>query len=483
MENPEFYEPDAPQIDEDTFSWENGRFPSPPPPNAIAPEPPPKKRRGCWLAGIAALVIFSLLSFALASLFQFGREAAANWTAPWATATPSLAEAGRIAYIGEKGQVFTVQPDGENGRQLTDTEYPYQFPAWSPQGNQIAVLGGGNITQLTDEADTSPNLLYESGVQSPFYLYWSPDSSQIGFLANSQRGISLRVVATQNNGETEGDGEAQTRGVGSPFYWSWLNDSTQMLVHTGAAGSAQLGLLQANGQIEDIAPPGAFQAPGISANGRYWAYAEDMGNGNSWLVITDTDNGEQWTERHPAVATMSWSPTADQLAFTTGLQNRNSFWGPLRLFDTETGDVTLLSDNTVLGFFWSPNGRYIATFNTGDIQRDFGVNVAEGGKPAHATQAKPASQQVNPHQFNLAIIDVGTGEETQVMSFFPTGIFISQFLPFFDQYALSHSIWSPNSDAIVLPMREEGENRVKVVRIDGSEIIDLGKGDMPFWSR
>jgi TolB protein len=424
-----------------------------------------------------------LLSFALASLFQFGQKAAANWTAPWATPTPSLAEAGRIAYIGEEGQVFTVQPDGENGRQLTDDEFPYQFPTWSPQGNQIAVLGGGSITQLTDEAEATPYLLYEADIQNPFYLYWSPDSSQIGFLANSQRGISLRVVSTQNSDNTNGSDEAEIRSSGSPFYWSWLNDNKQMLIHSGAAESAQLGVLQADGQVKDIAPPGAFQAPGISANGRYWAYAEDMGNGNSWLVVADMENDEQWTERHPAVITLSWSPAADQLAFTTGLQNRNSFWGPLRLFDTETGEVTLLSDNTVLGFFWSPNGRYIATFNTGNIERDFGVNVAESGKPDRATQAKSASQQINPHQFNLAIIDVETGAETQVMSFFPTGIFISQFLPFFDQYALSHSIWSPNSDAIVLSMREEGENHVKVVRIDGSEMIDLGKGDMAFWSR
>ena len=256
-----------------------------------------------------------------------------------------------------------------------------------------------------------------------------------------------------------------------------------MLVHTGTSGSnAQLGLLQADGEVENIAPPGAFQAPGVSANGRYWAYSEDMGNGNSWLVISDTENGEQWTERHPAVAAMSWSPAADQLAFTTGMRDDRSFWGPLRMFDTETGGMSLLSDNVVIGFFWSPNGRYLATFNTGDINRDFGVNVFNTTKPNRPTQAKQATQ-FNPHQFNLAIIDLETGEETQVTSFFPTSSFIGQFLPYFDQYALSHNIWSPNSDAIVLPVREDGENRVKVIRIDGSELIDLGQGDMAFWSR
>lgn len=477
MENPDFYDSDEPQVEDENFSWQHSLSPTPIPTEPIEPDPPQKKRRGCWITLIAIIVVFSLVASALVNLVWVGEELAANWTVPWATPTPDLVDAGRIAYIGQEGQVFTVQPNGENQRQLTNDDYPYQFPAWSNQGSQLAVLGGGGILNLTDANDPNPNKLYEGGLQSPFYLYWSPDNSQISFLSNSLGGIALRVVGA------DGSSEAEIRAVGTPFYWNWLNDSQQMLVHTGATGSdAQLGLLQEDGDVENIAPPGAFQAPGISANGRYWAYAEDMGDGNSWLVVTDTENGEQWTERHPAVAAMSWSPTNDQLAFTTGFRDDRSFWGPLRLFDTETGDVSLLSDNIVIGFFWSPNGRYIAAFNTGDINRDIGINVADDTKSNKSIQAKTANQP-NPHQFNLAIIDVETGQETQVMSFVPTGIFISQFLPFFDQYALSHNIWSPNSDAIVLPVREDGESRVKVVRIDGSEYFDLGEGDMAFWSR
>ncbi|MBE2222751.1 MAG: hypothetical protein IAF02_14495 [Anaerolineae bacterium] len=478
MENPELYDPDETQVDEVQFEMENGRFPSPPPPHPPEPEPLPKRKHGCWLTAISLVVIFSLVATGLLSLFWVGEELVANWTPPWATATPTLESAGRIAYISDKGQLFTVQPNGANQRQLTDDKFPYQFPVWATGSNQLAVLNAqGGIVTLTDADEPQPQTLYQSGSEAPIYLYWSPDNSQIGFLSNSMRGIALQVV------ETDGSSEAEVRSIGTPFYWDWLTDSSQMLIHTGTPGAdAQLGLLQADGQLETIAPPGSFQAPGISANGRYWAYAEDMGNGNSWLVISDTENGEQWTERHPAVVAMSWSPTADQLAFTTGIQEKTSFWGPLRLFDTETGEMNLLSDNTVIAFFWSPNGRYLATINTGDINPDFGVNVADNASPRRTTQAKSAGQP-NPHQFNLAIIDVETGEETQVMSFIPTFLFISQFLPFFDQYALSHNIWSPNSDAIVLPVREGSESHVKVIRIDGSELIDLGRGDMAFWSR
>lgn len=478
MDDPEQFSPELIPADEDPFSLENGRFSTPISPHTLESDLPVKNRRSCWITTIALVVIFSLLASALFNLFWLGEELANSWNPPWLTPTPRLAEAGRIAYVAGNGQIYTVQPDGENGRQLTHNPFSYQFPAWASQGNQLAAIGNGNIMQMVDGEDSTPHLLYEGDGQSPFYLYWSPDNSQISFISNSRQGIALQVLPA------DGSSNAEIRGHGSPFYWNWLDDSTQMLIHTGATeeDEAQLGLLQADGQIEAIASPGSFQTPGISANGRYWAYAEKREDDGSWLVVYDTENGEQWTERHPAVAALSWSPAANQLAFITGLQNKNSFWGPLRLFDTKTEEVRLLSDNRVLAFFWSPNGRYLATINTGDLEQDFGVNVADTHKPDRTTQAKTSSQ-FHPHQFNLAIIDVETGAETQIMSFFPTGIFISQFLPFFDQYALSHSIWSPNSDALVLPIRQEGQSRVKVIRVDGSEFFDLGEGDMAFWSR
>ena len=477
MDNPEQFPANDRPLDDDPFSLENGRFATPPSPQPLETEPLPKNRRSCWISGIALLVIFSLVASGLLNLLWAGGELVANWSPPWLTPTPSLAEAGRIAYVAGNGQIYTVQPDGENGRQLTDSRFPYQFPAWAAVGKQLAAIGNGNIMLMVDAEERSPRLLYEGNRQHPFYLYWSPDGSQLSFLSNSPQGMALRVLPM------DGSSAAAVWGTGSPFYWNWLDDSRHMLVHTGMGSTeAQLGILQADGQLEEIAPPGSFQAPGVSANGRYWAYAEEREDDGSWLVVHDTENGEQWSERHPAVAALSWSPTADQLAFSTGLQNRNSFWGPLRLFDTKTEEVRLLSDNRVLAFFWSPNGRYLATINTGNFEQDFGINVADSYDSKRSPQAKTSSQ-LHPHQFNLAIIDVETGAETQLMRFFPTVIFIGQFLPFFDQYALSHSIWSPNSDALVLPIRQEGQSRVKVIRVDGSEVFDLGEGDMAFWSR
>jgi len=444
---------------------------------ALPEREPPAPRRSCWFKGLVLLLVASLLAWGLVSavwLYQRSRSSTAV-----SSATPA-AQASRIAYINQNGQLVTIDPDGNNGRLLTDAPFSYQFPAWSPDGQQLAAIGQDTIYLLPDDEGADPISLYTDTRQSPFYLYWSPDGRFLSFLTNDpQHGIGLRLVAAD---QTQ---DVRLLATGSPFYWNWTSDSQQMLIHTGTSGDdARLALLDTNSfdNAQEIAAPGFFQAPGISADGRFWAYAEDRGDGTSWLVVTDQETGEHWQERHSGMVALGWSPTSAKLAFTNGAQERSTtFWGPLRLFDAATGETQLLSANTILGFFWSPDGRYLATINTGDTNHDFGINVADTGNGRRALLTKP-NPQTSPHQFNLAIINVETGEEKQLLSFSPSILFISQFLPFFDQYALSHRIWSPNSDAVVLSLLDDSGSHVTVIPIDGSPPTDLGRGEMPFWS-
>lgn len=460
-----------------------------PPPSAVTEELAPPKRRGCWFKGLALVAILSMLGSVLITAVWVWDQARANGDAfPLSeisfspiNATPERQDNGRIAYIDQTGQVVTVDPDGSNARTLTDATFRHQFPAWAPDGQQLAVIAPGAIYLLPDtEANAEPLPLYTNNSASPFYVYWSPDGRFLSFLTNeAQQSIGLRLLAVENP-QAE-----RLLTTGAPVYWNWAADSRQMLIHTGSRGeAAQLALL--NTEItatEQIAPPGFFQAPGISANGRYWAYAEDLGDGTSWLVVHDQESEQQWTQRHTGMVALSWSPSGSKLAFTTGARERSTtFWGPLRLFDAASGETTFLSDNTVLGFFWSPDSRYLATIHTGANNRDFGTNamIREPGRPLPL--AKPNPQQRSPHEFHLTILDVSNGAEILHYPFSPTVLFISQLLPFFDQYALSHRIWSPAGDAVVLPVLENRTTRIKVIPINGDPALDLGRGDMSFWS-
>jgi TolB protein len=385
----------------------------------------------------------------------------------------------RIVYINEVGQIVTLGSDGRDEQQLTSAQQRFQFPTWSPDSLSVAAIGvdrtGSGLYVVADgTTENAPEPLYADAENGPFYLYWSPDSSQISFLASHPDGMGLHLV------QADGSADSRLLTIGGPLYWQWTADSQQMLIHSGFAGAtSRLELIAADGDGtgEAIADPGFFQAPGISADGRYLAYAEEIPGGSSRLAIVDTQSEAVEQQRHAGLVALAWSPTANQLAFTNGTDSDSrSFVGPLRLMDAVSGEVQVLSEEPIIAYFWSPDGRYLAALSVarsgeGDINAQSDKDVA--GK---------AVQQQNLPRLRLLVYDVTTEEGRLLFNFVPTFTFATQFLPFFDQYALSHRLWSPDSSALVLPMVENGRNQIFVVNIVTGQKRFLADGLMPFWS-
>ena len=474
-------------------------------------EPSRSPFKNCLMALISALVIAGLLGSAIAGVVWLVRsqlEAQAvmetlNPIIPTLAANPRLDAAdtpeeemtvaestfepeltglsadriNRIVYVSADSHIATISPDGADGRLLTEVSRNYLFPAWSPVSNDIAVIANSAssaaVIQLRDELEVRETNLYFSRRQPVIYLYWSPDGRHLSFITNHpQAGLGLNIATP---GESE---ESRLLALGQPFYWQWTADAEQLFIHTGLRGSgARLTLIdvEGDGEGENIAEPGFFQSPGISADGRYWAYAEGVAADSSWLVVADTQSGELQRERHGGLVAMSWSPTANQLAFISGDEGDGRFYGPLRLWDAATGKTTLLTQDVVLAFFWSPDGRYVAYFTANQV-RDDEIQVN-----ARHHSGKPGQQRMI--EFRLYVVDVTTGEGLQLAAFTPTLTFLAQFLPYFDQYALSHRLWSPDSTALVLPIQIEDESRIFVVPVNGGQPQEIAVGDMAFWSQ
>lgn len=494
----------------------------------MASEPPARKSawRGCMFALIAAAVVLSLLGSSIFSLYWFwnmrsqrAAEAAAMMAAHSGLAAPEGDEdslpanssddeddrplspallpaaqerVDRIVFVNDNRQIETISPDGGSRRQITSDAKSYVFPAWSTDGRFIAAIGstisGAGIYRMTDEATGgSVEEVHFSGDEPPFYLYWSPDSRQITYLASDRSAdLSLNII------DAGGENASRTIAVGNPMYWNWAEDSRQMLMHSGSGTSdSRLMMIDDFGrpQQQRIADPGPFQAPGISASGRYWAYSQYEAGGTTWLVIDDRTESDDNRRRHAGSVAFSWSPAKDELAFISGSQDvAFGSWGPLRLVDAQSGDIRLLSPDTVLAFFWSPDGRKIATISIpeqNNLGEQFEVRNEKGRRlarfaPDRAPQ--PAAQTV-PHSFSINVIDVASGEGLQLVESSLSAVFLTQFIPYFDQYAHSHQIWSPDSNSIVLPLTEGRQSEITVVDTRNGRATPLAEGSIGFWSR
>lgn len=387
---------------------------------------------------------------------------------------------GRVAYISTDQQLYSSAPDGSDRKKLTESGRSYQFPAWSPDGTQIAVVSDDTLFSFQDrdgaEKDGAFRILYQDEADRPFYLFWAPNGNEISFLTNHDSELALHLTGT------ESDDESRELAFGQPFYWDWDPSGEEILIHSGLSGDeARLAFLDSKlGDIGgNIADPGLFQAPGISHDGQYWAYAQDGSAGRNQLTIEGAKGGSVVHDQELGNMAMSWSPTEQLLAYISSGSSHPAFYGPLQLVNAESGDRRILVNETVIAFFWSPDGRSIAYLKLAE-QRDDSIQVDSGTSKREAL-SKPAIQQ-RTLRLELWVFDLSNSESRWLASFEPSPGFMSQFLPYFDQYALSHRLWSPNSDALILPMREGDRSRLYIVPADGGKAFPLASGEIGFWS-
>ena len=252
--------------------------------------------------------------------------------------------------------------------------YRYQFPAWSPDGTQVAAIGrsGDIVTVDVFDADPAaggePTTIYESDERPAFYLYWSPDSRHVTFLTTEPNpdDIALRIAPA------DASGPAEIVRAAAPFYWDFV-DSSRLIVHTGSTGTeAFLGEVDLDGEsLEDAALlSGLFRAPAIGGDGASRAYVtapSDDPTAGGQLVVEARDGSIRHEVPVGGAAAFGYDPTSTTLAFIAVDEPTDPPApipsGPLRSLDAATGEVGTLLDGNVLAFFWSPDGRTIATLD------------------------------------------------------------------------------------------------------------------------
>ena len=91
---------------------------------------------------------------------------------------------------------------------------------------------------------------------------------------------------------------------------------------------------------------------------------------------------------------------------------------------------------------------------------------------------RPASPSDSSSSTRLRARRVGRGPAVQVGD-----LFAAQVLPYFDQYALSHRFWSPDSRSIALPLADaDGTVGIVSIPADGRATTRVADGVAASWS-
>ena len=412
----------------------------------------------------------------------------------------------RLAIVEVSGGLATLNADGSAAvRYDAVGVVDLQFPAWSPDGSRIAAPGraaDGTASLYVFDTSGEPGpgetpppgaitgpsatTLYTSRTRPPFYVSWSPDGRRIGFLTAERDRIALRVVPA------DGSGDETVVREGEPMYWDWI-DSDRLLVHAGAEPpEAFVGEVALDGTDAPSGDaPGSFRPPVVGLDGRFRAYvvaaepdaAGPDGDAAATIVVEGADRSRRHEIPTTGFVALSFDPAGGILAYTAsgppGARPAGLPVGPLRLIDVETGRERTLADEPVIAFFWSPDGRTIATLRLRGPGEP-GVDVAAADA---AVDPRPPVAVGQPGvSFRLTFRDVASGGVRAERDVELSELYAFQVVPYFDQYALSHRTWAPDGSGIALPLVDAaGRPRVMVVPADGSDPRFVADGLIGFW--
>jgi len=392
--------------------------------------------------------------------------------------------AGRIVVVAADGLIRTMDPLGASERRYALTGGAAQFPAWSPDGGRLAVVAGPGLFVLDDlpsgpPPETIPSPIYQSGEEPPFYLYWSPTGDQVTFLTSEPDGLALRTAAADGS-----DAGGIVR-RGAPMYWAWTG-ADRMLVHAGGDGpNAYVGEVDLHGEEarRTAVVPGLFQAPAVSSDGLRRAYVASTNEPEPDIrsAVILVEDGSDGSVRRVAVrgpTALGWGPGQGSLAFIAPPQRTQLPIGPLDLLDRASTSPRTLLDDDVLAFFWSPDGASIAALMlASDKPRQVASLRAMPPRPGTPTAADSGLT------LRLKVVAPDDGSVLVDRPVRLSETFVGQLLPYFDQYALSHRLWSPDSADLVLPLvGDDGLTHITVLPAGGGEPRVIADGEIAFWA-
>lgn len=343
----------------------------------------------------------------------------------YAVGTPELARARRSS------QIWMMDLDGTNARQILQNEKGANSPQFSPDGKWISFLSNSNLYVVSASGGASRKLTdISTGVSDAL---WSPDGKWIAFSTDVYPECNGDDACNKRISERWEKGSLKGHMADDLLYRHWTAWKDGTRTHTFIVNVA-------SGDVRDVTP-GERDAPNFQLGGplqydfspdsKELVYVSNPDkvlaastNNDLWLISLTDRNAQprNITAANPAYdGSPKYSPDGKYIAYRTQKQpGYESDLFRLALYERSTGKTTVLSEsfrNWVDEFRWSNDSK--ALYFSGPVEGQnpiYRLDIASGKITQLLADKSLDTFEFTPDEKQIIYIRRSVGEPPEIYS-------------------------------------------------------------------
>lgn len=249
---------------------------------------------------------------------------------PTIFAPSHLGDTTQIAFSSDRdgdAEIFVMNGDGTNVRQLTFNEVDDDKPAWSPDGTKIAFessLDGDYEIYVMDSDGANIAKLTDNNAED-WGAAWSPDGSQIAFHSTLDGDIEIYVMSA-NGRDTR---QLTVNNIATDRSPEWSPDGSKLVYFSDVSGGREIYVVDvASGDVSRLTSDEYYDGHPDWSGSSLIAFSSTRVNANAEIYVMNSDgsNLRRITNYLGTDEDPTWSPDSSQIAFESTQSGNYDIW-------------------------------------------------------------------------------------------------------------------------------------------------------------